>query len=150
MSLPLRPYSPACDFKQPGVSWCCSSLVWQRRESLASLSPRSPVADLEGVDLWLQSPWPLHWSQGTFCPEATPYHLFFQCPLYFLVSYLHKCWVIIGCSLCSSVDWVSVSPRCRGKLTLLPPILLPSFFSGVAVNNCEFSVIFTVHIFFLR
>ena len=40
----LRPYSPPCDFKQPGLSRCCSSLVWQEREPLTQLSPRSPAA----------------------------------------------------------------------------------------------------------
>ena len=63
--------------------------------------------------------------------KPSPYHLFFQCRLYFLVSYLHKRWAAFGCSLCSSVEWVGVSPRCRGKLTLLPPILPPSFPSQV-------------------
>ena len=28
VSLPLCPYSPPCDFKHPGLSWCCSGLVW--------------------------------------------------------------------------------------------------------------------------
>ena len=32
----------------------------------------------------------------------------------------------VGCSLCSSVDRLHVSPMCRGKWTLLPPILPPS------------------------
>ena len=32
MGLPLHPYSPPCDFKQPGLSQCCSSLAWQGRE----------------------------------------------------------------------------------------------------------------------
>ena len=44
VGLPLLPYSPPCDLKQPGLSWCCSSLVWQGREPLAQLSPRSPAA----------------------------------------------------------------------------------------------------------
>ena len=35
---------PSCDFKQPGVSRCYSSLVWQGRELLTRLSPRSPAA----------------------------------------------------------------------------------------------------------
>ena len=80
VALPLRPYSPPCDFKQPGLSWCCSSLVWQGRESLARLSPRSPVAGLAGAGLGLQSPLSPHWSQGPFCPEAIPL------PSVFLVS----------------------------------------------------------------
>ena len=41
MCLPLRPYSPPCDFKQPGLSWCCSSLVWQGRKALTGLSQES-------------------------------------------------------------------------------------------------------------
>ena len=36
--LPLHPYSPPCDFKQPGLSQCCSSLVWHGRELLTWLS----------------------------------------------------------------------------------------------------------------
>ena len=38
VGLPLRPYSPPCVFKQPGLSQCCSSLVWQGREPLGRLS----------------------------------------------------------------------------------------------------------------
>ena len=49
VGLPLYPYSPPCDLKQPGLSWCCSSLVWQGRELLTWLSPKSPVAALEGA-----------------------------------------------------------------------------------------------------
>ena len=44
----LLPYSPLCDLKQPGLSQCCSSLVWQGRESLTRLSPRSPGAGPAG------------------------------------------------------------------------------------------------------
>ena len=65
--LPLRPYSSPCDFKQPGLSWCCSSLVWQGREPLTRLSPQSPAAGLAGAGLGLQLPWSLCWSQGPFC-----------------------------------------------------------------------------------
>ena len=50
-----------------------------------------------------------------FVLKQFPYRLFFQCPLNFLVSFLHKCWGTIGCSLCSSVDWLGVPPLCRGK-----------------------------------
>ena len=44
LGLPLCPYSPPCDFKQPGLSQCCSGLVWQGRCPLTQLSPRSPAA----------------------------------------------------------------------------------------------------------
>ena len=120
--LPLRPYSLPCDFKQPGLSWCCSSLVWQGREPLTRLSPWSPTAGPEGEGLGLQSPWSLHWSQGPFSLKQSPYCLFFQCTLYFLVSYLHKRWGTFGCLLCSSVDLLGVSPKCRGKWTYLAAI----------------------------
>ena len=66
VGLPLRPYSHPCDFKQPGLSQCSSSLVWQGREPLTWLFPRSPVAGLVGTGLGLQLPW----SPGTFCLEA--------------------------------------------------------------------------------
>ena len=36
-----------------------------------------------------------------FALKQSPYHLFFQCPLYSLVSSLHKHWGTDGCSLCS-------------------------------------------------
>ena len=49
-----------------------SSLVWQGRELLTWLSPRSPAAGLAGVGLGLQSPWSLRWSKGPFCPVAVP------------------------------------------------------------------------------
>ena len=64
--------SPPCNFKQPGLSQCCSSLVWQGWEPLTWLSPRSPVAGPSGAGLGLQLPWSLSWSQGPFCPEAVP------------------------------------------------------------------------------
>ena len=80
MHLPLRPYSPPCDFKQPGLSRCCSDLVWSGRGPLTRLSPRSPVAGLAGVGLGMQLPWSPRWSQGPFCPEAIPL------PSVFLVS----------------------------------------------------------------
>ena len=41
----LHPYSPPCDFKQPGLSQCCSNFVWQGSEPLMWLSPKSPAAD---------------------------------------------------------------------------------------------------------
>ena len=63
------PYSPLCDFKQPGLSQCCSSLVWQGRVLLTWLSPRSPVV---GASLGLQSPCSPRWSQGPLFPEAIP------------------------------------------------------------------------------
>ena len=72
VGLPLRPYSPPCDFKQPCLSRCCSSLAWQGREPLTWLSPRSPAAGPAGAGLGLQSPWSPRWSQGPFCPEAIP------------------------------------------------------------------------------
>ena len=69
-----------------------------------------------------------------FILKQFPYHLFFQCPLYFLVSYLHKHRGTVGCSLCSSADRVGVSPMCRGKWTPLPPISPPSFFQESATD----------------
>ena len=51
VGLPLGPYSPPCDFKQPYLSLCCSNLVWQGRELLTQLSPKSPVADQAGSGL---------------------------------------------------------------------------------------------------
>ena len=53
LCVPVPPYSPPWDFKQPGVSWCCSSPVWQGREPLTWLSPRSPAAGLAGAGLGL-------------------------------------------------------------------------------------------------
>ena len=44
LGFPLHPYSPHCDFRQPGHSQCCSGLVWQGRGPLTWLSPRSPAA----------------------------------------------------------------------------------------------------------
>ena len=37
---------PPCDFKQPGLSRCCSNLVWQGRKPLTWLSPKNPATDL--------------------------------------------------------------------------------------------------------
>ena len=72
VGLPLPPYSPPCNFRQPGLSQCCSALVWQRRGTLTWLSPRSPVAGPAGAGLGLQLPWSPCLSQGPFCLEAIP------------------------------------------------------------------------------
>ena len=40
---------PPCDFKQQGLSPCCSNLVWQGREPLTRFSPKNPAADLAGA-----------------------------------------------------------------------------------------------------
>ena len=72
VGLPLHPYSPPCNFKQPGVSWCCSNLVWQGREPLTGSPPGVLWQAQWAPGLSLQSPWSLVWSQGRFCPEAIP------------------------------------------------------------------------------
>ena len=86
MGLPLCPYSLPCDFKQPGLSQCCSSLVWQGRELLTWLSPRSPAAGPVGGcgALGCCHPGPCTGPRDLFVLKQSPYHLFFQCPLYFL------------------------------------------------------------------
>ena len=90
------------------------------------LSPRSPAASCT---------WPGAAATlvptlipGTFLSWSNPLTFCFLCPLYFLVSYLYKRWTAFGCSLCFSVEWLGVSPRCRGKLTPLPSISPPSSF----------------------
>ena len=126
LGFPLHPYSPPCDFRQPGLSQCCSGLVWQGREALTQLSPRSHAAGPHRRAWGCSCPSPRIGPRDLFVLKQSPYFLFSQCPLYFLVSYLHKRWAAFGCSLCFSVEWVGVSPRCRGKLTPLLPISLPS------------------------
>ena len=69
LGFPLCPYSPPCDFRQPGLSQYCSGLVWQRRGALTQLSPRSPPT---WAGLGLQPPCSLPWSQGPFCLAAIP------------------------------------------------------------------------------
>ena len=49
VGLPLHPYSPPCDFKQPGLCQCCSNRVSQGKEPLTRVFPRSPVAGLVGA-----------------------------------------------------------------------------------------------------
>ena len=60
-------------------------------------------------------PGPLARPRDLIVLKQSHYLLFFQCPLYFLVSYLHKHWGTFGYSLCSSVDWLGISPMCRGS-----------------------------------
>ena len=81
-------------------------------------------------------PGPHAGSRSLIVLKQSPYCLVFQCPLHFLVSCLHICWGTVGCSLCSSVDRLGVSPVCRGKWTLLPPILPPSSLSLVPLHSC--------------
>ena len=66
-------------------------------------------------------------SRNLIVLKHSPYRLIFQCPLHFLVSYLHICWGTVGCSLCSSEDQLGISPMCRGKWTPLPPISPSSY-----------------------
>ena len=134
VGLPLRPYcpySPSCNLKQPGLSHCCSTPVWQGKGAVNSALP--------GVLLqaWRARAWgyshpgpcagPGAGPRDLFVLKQSPYRLFFQFLLYFLVSCLLKHWGTVGCLVCSSVDWVGVSPMCRGKLTPLAPISPPSF-----------------------
>ena len=78
LGLPLRPYSPPFDFKQPVLSQCFLGLVWQGRWPVTRLSPRNPVAGPAGADLGLKPPWSLRWSHGPFCPEAIRLPSFFS------------------------------------------------------------------------
>ena len=73
----LHPYSPPCDFKQPGLSPCHSSLVWQGRELLARLSPRSPGAGPVAWAWGCSRPGPHSGSRDLFVLKQSPYHLFF-------------------------------------------------------------------------
>ena len=73
LGFPLCPYSPPCDFRQPGLSQCCLGLVWQGRGPLTRLSPRSSSAGPARAGLGLQLPWSLCWSQGPFCLKAIPF-----------------------------------------------------------------------------
>ena len=123
MCLPLRPYSPPCDYKQPGVSQCCSNFVWQGRELLTRLSPRSPVAGQGGTGLGLQMPW----SPGPYCPEAIPLpsvflvsSIFFGLPSSYLLGY---CWLF--------ALFLSRSARCftclQGEVDSTPTYLATIF-----------------------
>ena len=62
---------PSLHFRQPGLSQCCSSLVWQGREPLTGLSPRSPGAGLGARGWGCSRPGPAL-VPGTLCPEAIP------------------------------------------------------------------------------
>ena len=109
LGFPLHPYSPPCDFRQPGLSHCCSGLVWQGRGPFTWLSPRSPVAG--PAQAWgCSRPGPHTGPRDLFVLNQSPYLLFSQCPLYFLFSYLHKCWAAFGYWLCFSVEWVNSTP----------------------------------------
>ena len=82
------------------------------------------------------------WTQGPDYPEALSSLSDFSMSSTILVSNLHICWHTVGYSLCSSEDWLGVSPMYRGKWTLLPPISPPSslqshdFFDVVNNINC--------------
>ena len=126
MGLPLRPYSPPCDFKQPDL-WVLL------KPCLAGEGAINPALSQEScgrpgrLRAWgCSRPGPRTGPWDLTVLKQSPYRLFFQCPLYFLVSYLHKCWGTVGYSLCSSEDRLGVSPMCRGKWTELLPISPPS------------------------
>ena len=117
-----------CDFKHPGTLWCCSNLVWQGREPLTWLSPKNPATEPDGHWAWgCSRPHPHAGPRDFTVLKHSPYHLISQCPLQLLVSNLHICWDTIGCLLCSSEDWLGVSPMHREKWTPPLPMLPPAF-----------------------
>ena len=119
--------------------WCIGSL-WvyyfifiplpvtsSNQVSLGTAQTKSPAADLVGTRPGAAASLvPVLVSGDLIVLKQSLYRLIFQCPLHFLVSYLHICCGTVSCSLCSSVDWVGVSPVCSGKWTPLPPISQPS------------------------
>ena len=110
--LPLCPYSPLCDFKQPGLLKPC--LTGEGSFDLA-LSQES-CSRLGGHRAWgWTCPCPCAGPRDLIVLKHSPYCLVFQYPLQLLFSCSHICWGTVGCSLCSSVDWLGVSPVCRGS-----------------------------------
>ena len=85
---------------------------------------------------------------GTFLSWSNPLTVCFFSILYTFWS-LHKCWGAVGCSLCSSVDWLGVLPRCGGKWTQLPPISLPSS-QKPEIKNMFFLQIYLIYLFLER
>ena len=99
-----------------------TALYGREGSPLSDSLPRILQQTQQALGLGLQPPWSLRWPQGPYCPEALSLPSDFSMSSTVLPSNLHICWDTVGCSLCSSVDWVGVSPMCRGKWNPLPPI----------------------------
>ena len=65
-------------------------------------------------------------SQGSYRPYSISLPSVFQCPLQSLASKLHISWDSVGCSLCSSEDWLGVPVGCTSKWVQLPFTSSPS------------------------
>ena len=88
---------------------------------------QEPCCRPSGCQTWgCSHPGPCTGLKDLIVLKHSPYCLIFQCSLQFLISSLHTRWGTIGCSLCSSEDWLGVSPMHRVKWTPLPPISPPS------------------------
>ena len=83
------------DFKHPGPSWCCSNLVWQRREPLTWLSSKNSVAGCVAALVPMLVP-------GTLLSQSYLLTVWSFSVLYSFGLQPHKCWDNIGCSVCSS------------------------------------------------
>ena len=74
-------------------------------------------------------PGPHSGPRDLFVLKQSPYRLFFQCPLYFLVSYLHKRWGAVSCLLCSSVDELARCFTCVPRKVDSAPTYLSTILS---------------------
>ena len=52
---------------------------------------------------------------GTLLYQSNLFTVYFSMSSTILAFNLHICWDSIGCSLCSSEDWLGVPPVCRGS-----------------------------------
>ena len=99
--LPLRPYSPpATSSIQVPVVLLKPCLAGEGAVDLA-LSQES-CSRPGGHWTWgCSHPAPHTGPRDLIVLKHSPYRLIFQCLIQFLVSNLHICWDIVGCSLCS-------------------------------------------------
>ena len=106
------------------VSLGSAQVLFVRRGSRKVSSLPGVLQQAQKARAWgCSHPGPCAGPRDLFFLKQSPYHLFFQCPLYFLVSYLHKRW---GTAL-----FLSRSSRCftcvQGEVDSIPTYLATIF-----------------------
>ena len=124
LCLPLHLYSPSdCQHRGPSWYWAAlSALVGEGAGDLSLL----PVSCGRRLARGHGSPGPHADPRDLTFPAQSLHCLFFNVLCNFFATKLHISWDSVGCSLCSSEDWLGVPAVHRENSAPLLPTSLPS------------------------